>query len=176
MSPFAGVKISDTFAEESTGVRNTILVEGDNLLEITGVVPSPEKTESGKEFFSYRTKVVDGHPQNVGKPFSHLASFSDGAGFTHGIITATGLDVKGMRGGSIPTYAHFAALAAKLDAALKGKRVGVIFYTDNYNGKEATKVSQFYPADRFVKQTTATTAPAENLEDVLGKLMNGNAG
>lgn len=176
--PFAGVQLPATFGDEGEGRDVDILIpEGDYLFELVRMRPSPEKVESGKEFIAYGLRIIDGHPHGVGKLLPHLGSISEGAGFTHNVLAALGFNVAQLKGMPLPTYAHFKGLVAQLETKLKGRKCGGYVYTDNYGGKDRSRVAQFYVAEKFVKQAApAASAAQADLTSELANLINGNPG
>lgn len=155
----------------------TRVAEGDYLLEVSGISPSPD-THTGEAYWRWETRIAQG-PESVGRAFNEIGTWKADAQWGNGRILAAVGAAKlfdQLKGQTFGSYAQFTAITAQVAQLLKGKRFGV-YIADGKprDGKIYSEITEVYPEAEYemrmkLRQAAPVQAPVANGAQPTGEI------
>lgn len=176
--PFKPYKIDESFAPSQGGSAH--VRPGPYLLEVAGVRPSRED-HPGEPYFMYRLRIADG-AEGHGQSINHTGTWKEGAQFSNAsLLAAIGVNLSKLQGREAKTYAEHQGLAASVEKAIMGKKLGAqVADGEVRNGRQTSDIIEFFPEAEFANRRNgqvkaqatapAVAAPAAPSADASAKL------
>jgi hypothetical protein len=166
-------RIDDSINNFSTGGGMILVLEGDYLLQLHRVVPSPANRDYGKSdpYLRFDFKIVEG-PDGLGKSLGYVGMISkknaDGSGGSWGlgrVLNAVGLDPSKFEGRGWASYEEFASFVQALSGRLAQdppKSGGTVNddTTRGANSQIVSRIVDFWPAEEWEERTKPRTETA----------------
>lgn len=166
-------RIDDSINNFSTGGGMILVQEGDYLLQLARVVPSPANRDYSKAdpYMRFDFKLVEG-PDGLGKVIGYVGMVSkknpDGSGGSWGlgrVLSAVGIDQAKFEGRGWATYEEFASFVQALSQrfAQDPPKTGGTVSDDTTRGANSqviSRITDFWPAEEWDERTKPRTETA----------------